>query len=97
MHAKSLREFPAMTYETSNVIKRVSSPDLLIFNQFQRHILKYRTKLSPTTFIETSEKIKAGLKNRLPIFNLISPGERLSDIPVSTFFPALRKHAYSNI
>ena len=51
-----------------NVNKRVISPDLLIFRQFHRHILKNRTMLFPTTFISTSEKIGVGLEKQEAIF-----------------------------
>ena len=56
--------------KTSKVNKGVSSPDLLIFIQFHRHILKNRTMLLPTRFISASEKI----------------GEGKSDIRVLYFF-----------
>ena len=51
-----------------NVNKRVSSPDLLIFRQFHRHILKNRTMLFPTAFISTSGKIGVGLEKQAAIF-----------------------------
>ena len=71
----------------ANVNKRVSSPDLLIFSQFHRHILKDQTMLFPTTFISASEKIGVwASKSKLQIFDYISPGQGKSDIPVSTFF-----------
>ena len=44
----------------SNVNKRVSSPDLLIFRQFHRHILKNQTVLFPATSVSTPEKIRVG-------------------------------------
>ena len=51
-----------------NVNKRVSSPDLLIFRQFHRHILKNRTVLFPVTFISTSEKTGVGLEKQAANF-----------------------------
>ena len=71
MHTKSLRELPAMTYETSKCQKKkkkkkkkkwVSYTDLLIFSQFHRHTLKNQTMLFPTTLISASEKIGVGLE-----------------------------------
>ena len=64
MHTKSLRELPAMTYETSKCQQTDNSPDLLIFNKFHAHILKNRTMLFPTLFISASEKIGVGLKKQ---------------------------------
>ena len=69
MHSKSLHELPATTYETAKCnYKWVSSPDLLIFRQFHRHILKNGTMLFPATFISTSEKIGVGLEKQRAIF-----------------------------
>ena len=51
-----------------NISKRVSSPDVLIFRQFHRHILKNRTMLFPATFISTLEKIGVGLEKQVAIF-----------------------------
>ena len=79
LHPKSLRELPAMTHETSK-----SSPDLLTFSQFHRHILKNLTMLFLTIFSSASEKIGVGLKKKKKkkkkkknsyFFYLISPGE----------------------
>ena len=64
MYSKSLRELPAMTKRHSYVNKRISSPDLLILSQFQRHILKNRTLLFPKTSISASEKTGVGLKKQ---------------------------------
>ena len=61
MYSKSLRELPAMTYVTSKYQQTGKFSYLLIFRQFQRHILKNRTMLFPATFISTSEKIGVGL------------------------------------
>ena len=59
-----------------NVNKQVNSPDLLIFRQFHRHILKNRTMLFPTTFISTSEKIDVGLEKQVAIFFIsVPPGD----------------------
>ena len=61
-------------------MQMIYSPDLLIFSQFHRHILKSRTMLLPTNSILAPGKIRVGLKkkttkNKLLIFNIISPGE----------------------
>ena len=45
-----------------------SSPDLLTFSQFHRHILKNWTTLFSTTFISASDKMGMGLKNQAAIF-----------------------------
>ena len=66
---------------------KVSSPDLLIFSQFHGHILINQTMLFPTTFISAQEKIGVGLEKHALIFNLMSPVEGWSDIPVLTYFP----------
>ena len=56
-----------------NVNKWASSPDLLIFRQFHRHILENQTMLFPTTFISAQEKIGVGLKKQAAkfLFNFI--------------------------
>ena len=48
--------------------KRISSPDLLIFSKFHRHILKNLTMLFPKIFISGSEKIGVGLKKQVANF-----------------------------
>ena len=57
----------------SNVNKWASSPDLLIFSQFHRHILENQTVLIPTTFISAPEKIGVGLKNILENQTVLIP------------------------
>ena len=57
-----------MTYKTSNVNKQLSSPALLIFSQFHRHILKNRTMLFKTPFISVSKRIGVGLKKQAAVF-----------------------------
>ena len=49
--------FRPLLTRSPNVNKRVSSPGLLNFSQFHRHIWKNPTMLFPTTFISASEKI----------------------------------------
>ena len=71
-----------------NVNKRVSSPDLLIFSQFHRHIFKNRAMLCPTTFISMSEKIGVGLKKKTAAnfyFNFI--WRKVVHYSCSDFFP----------
>ena len=51
-----------------NVNKRVSSPDLLIFSQIHRHILKKKINVIPKNFISVSEKDDVGLEKQATNF-----------------------------
>ena len=54
----------------TNVNKRVSSPDLLIFRQFHRHILKKSDNAVPNNFhFYAREKIGVGLEKQAAIFH----------------------------
>ena len=69
--------------------KRVSCPNLLIFSHFIAIFWKIRTMLFPTTFISAQEKMGVSLKTKKKkkdiFFNLLSPWEGYTDIPVLIF------------
>ena len=68
MHSKSLRELPALTYETSECQRTGKFSWFIYFRQFQRQILKTQTILFPKSFISTSEKTVLGLKKQAANF-----------------------------
>ena len=70
-----------------NVNKWVSSPYLLIWSQFHRHILKNQTVLFPTTFISASEKISVGLKKQAANFQFNFTGRKVARYSCFDFFP----------
>ena len=49
-------------------VKQVSVPDLLIFSQLCKHILKNRAMLFSTTFNSASEKIGVDMKSQAVYF-----------------------------
>ena len=65
MHTKSLRELPAMTYETSKCQQTDNSPDLLNFSKFLCTYFEKSDNAIPNTFHFCVGKDRRGLEKTI--------------------------------